>query len=421
MTAGTTGHAGAFANAYEGADFRCQYSATQASLPGIWRAHLSFSTLNGINKLSIRAPVFNMNDQQLATGYTDFWDGTLAYPIRYSETNTSINGTDDVMTGTSVVGGYWTGWNCNNWTDSSGGSAAKSGSSSSAFNWSFTNEGSICSATKRLYCMSQFVPALDDFSVITGSGADGTTEITVNYPSDAAEYGSVTIRRLAGATPPSLNCTDGTLAATLTTFTDTTFTDTSGSPGAPFSYRACVYDLNGRLAFSNHTVSNVKAQGAYQTMFVSSTSYNGNLGGLSGADAICQGLADAESLGGTWKAVISSEAVNVKDRIAVTGAVYNLGNSLLALNSADMWDGSLGNAVLYDESGLNVGAWGDVWAGSLNNGTKWTGWNCSSWSNGSSGASAYLGGSDQSSSGWIQTNSGTNCANTKKLYCIDGQ
>ena len=41
-----------------------------------------------------------------------------------------------------------------------------------------------------------------------------------------------------------------------------------------------------------------------KTVFVSSQTYDGNLGGLAGADAKCQGLADAAGLKGTFKALL---------------------------------------------------------------------------------------------------------------------
>ena len=50
-------------------------------------------------------------------------------------------------------------------------------------------------------------------------------------------------------------------------------------------------------------------------VFNSSTSYNGNLGGLTGADAKCQSRAAAAGLTGTYKAWLSSTTINAKDRL----------------------------------------------------------------------------------------------------------
>jgi hypothetical protein len=50
-------------------------------------------------------------------------------------------------------------------------------------------------------------------------------------------------------------------------------------------------------------------------VFITSTIYKGNLGGLSEGDAKCQARADAVGLGGTWKAILSTSTVPAKSRI----------------------------------------------------------------------------------------------------------
>lgn len=60
------------------------------------------------------------------------------------------------------------------------------------------------------------------------------------------------------------------------------------------------------------------AQDAKMSFFVTSAGSGdgGNLGGLAGADAICQQLAEAAgSTGQSWKAYLSAEGVNARDRI----------------------------------------------------------------------------------------------------------
>src|SRR5688500_15226224 len=64
--------------------------------------------------------------------------------------------------------------------------------------------------------------------------------------------------------------------------------------------------------------------GSSATFFVTSaTSTTGNLGGLTGADAMCRGLADAAGLGGkTWRAYLSVE------RDALTGGPTHARNRI---------------------------------------------------------------------------------------------
>jgi hypothetical protein len=54
--------------------------------------------------------------------------------------------------------------------------------------------------------------------------------------------------------------------------------------------------------------------------FVTSTLQLGTFGGLAGGDAICQARADAATLGGTWRAWLSTSTVDARDRIV--GAQY---------------------------------------------------------------------------------------------------
>ncbi len=60
-------------------------------------------------------------------------------------------------------------------------------------------------------------------------------------------------------------------------------------------------------------------------IFVTSTLYSGNLGGLSGADAKCLTAAQSVNLPGTWKAWLSSSTINAIDRIAEVGPWYFVG------------------------------------------------------------------------------------------------
>lgn len=75
------------------------------------------------------------------------------------------------------------------------------------------------------------------------------------------------------------------------------------------------------------------------TFFVTSTTQTGNLGGLAGADAICQRLAQAAGAGdNTWRAYLSTQgdgAVNARDRIG-TGPWYNANGARIAANVADL-------------------------------------------------------------------------------------
>jgi hypothetical protein len=81
------------------------------------------------------------------------------------------------------------------------------------------------------------------------------------------------------------------------------------------------------------------AQGpaANMSFFVtSSNEKGGNLGGLAGADQVCQSLAKAAGAGGkTWRAYLSTSTVDAKSRIG-NGPWYNYKGELIAQNVADL-------------------------------------------------------------------------------------
>jgi hypothetical protein len=84
------------------------------------------------------------------------------------------------------------------------------------------------------------------------------------------------------------------------------------------------------------------AQGpaANMSFFVTSSNPNGgNLGGLAGADQVCQSLAKAAGAGGkTWRAYLSTSTVDAKSRIG-NGPWYNYKGELIAQNAADLHTG----------------------------------------------------------------------------------
>ena len=100
------------------------------------------------------------------------------------------------------------------------------------------------------------------------------------------------------------------------------------------------------------------------TFFVSSTGSGdgANLGGLEGADALCQRLAEAAgSTGMTWRAYLSTTTVNARDRIGA-GPWHNAKGDLIAEN-VDGLHGE-GNGITKQtaltESGTVVNGRGDT-------------------------------------------------------------
>ncbi len=154
-------------------------------------------------------------------------------------------------------------------------------------------------------------------------------------------------------------------------------------------------------------------------VFVTTSRYSGNLGGLSGADTLCQAHADGASggaLGGTWVAWLSTGVVNAKDRI--TQAEYRLIDrvTVVAVGKADLLDGSLLHAIDMDENGAipDVPNW--VHTGTIANGTA-RGRDCSGWTDGDA-QPTWLGLCNYSDAAWTDWSGGA-CSNSSHLYCFE--
>jgi hypothetical protein len=114
----------------------------------------------------------------------------------------------------------------------------------------------------------------------------------------------------------------------------------------------------------------------------------GNLGGLDGADAMCQGLAEAVGAGDkTWRAYLSTDTVDARDRIGA-GPWFNQAGVLIAesiadLHAADTVFNGAPNLIL-DENGQNApGPQHDILTGSEADGTAAAGLNCANWTSNS--------------------------------------
>jgi hypothetical protein len=144
------------------------------------------------------------------------------------------------------------------------------------------------------------------------------------------------------------------------------------------------------------------------------------LGGLAGADVYCNNVATSASLGGNWKAILSSSSVNVKDRITVTGEIRNRNNDVVASNTADFWDGTLASAINYNELG-NVAGAGGVWTGSNSDGTlSGAGSTCLDWIDSLTANYGRSGGGGATNTEWLAV-ADVNCDQLQHIYCIDGQ
>lgn len=155
----------------------------------------------------------------------------------------------------------------------------------------------------------------------------------------------------------------------------------------------------------------------FRRVFVTSATYDANLGGLIGADLLCQQHAEAGLLGRTWKAWLSTSSVDAMDRIA--DAQYQLvDGTMVAASKADLIDGTLLSAIDLDELGFLRS--GPVWTGTNNNGTAGP-HNCSEWmSNTGTGNYGMAGEPVSASMQWSSVvDDSAPCASLARLYCFE--
>jgi len=128
---------------------------------------------------------------------------------------------------------------------------------------------------------------------------------------------------------------------------------------------------------------------ASMTFFVTSTAVGdgANLGGLAGADAHCQQLAEAAgSTGRTWKAYLSATGENAKDRIGA-GPWQNIKGEVIATDVANLHSdaNNITKQTALTEKGEVVPGRGDtpnqhdILTGSQADGTLATDLTCGDW------------------------------------------
>jgi hypothetical protein len=119
--------------------------------------------------------------------------------------------------------------------------------------------------------------------------------------------------------------------------------------------------------------------------FVSSTTPTGNLGGIAGADALCNSLATAAKLGGTYRAWISVSGADAIDHITSTGPWHLVNGQLVAANKAELTSGDLDHLIDKDEKGgTPTEAEDRVWTATGPNG-RYVGPDCAQWTGVGSG------------------------------------
>ncbi len=153
-------------------------------------------------------------------------------------------------------------------------------------------------------------------------------------------------------------------------------------------------------------------------VFVTSGTYDGNLGGIAGGDATCNTLAGAAGLPGTYQAWLSDAGSNPAAAFTQSSFPYVLVDGT---KIADDWAAlivlPLDAPINIDENGPPAVALSGVWTGTNSNGTA-NGTDCLGWISNAGGNNGRTGRTDSTIVNWTDSNS-LACNNSRRLYCFE--
>ena len=158
-----------------------------------------------------------------------------------------------------------------------------------------------------------------------------------------------------------------------------------------------------------------------KTVFVTKVSFNGNLGGLTGADDKCQADADDPTSivpSGTYMAWLSDGIESPDTRFSKSQGPYVLPNGTkIADNYSNLTDGSIPHAINVDATGKLLG-FTYYWTGTNANGTSaqyfqtCDGWTANAKSKGMAGSHR------RGPTLWSSYYAGMKCSITNKIACF---
>lgn len=161
--------------------------------------------------------------------------------------------------------------------------------------------------------------------------------------------------------------------------------------------------------------------GLRKRIFVSSTLFTGNLGGVAGANAQCQQLAKAANLGGTFVAWLSVTVPPdpVVDRLQDVGPWYLVDRKTLVLPSELALAAGALAPIDHDEKGIKLtGTQNLVWTGTQSNGQA-AAQNCGNFA--AAVGQGLAGNANKQGLEWTQSAVGNpaSCAVPLRLYCLE--
>ena len=165
------------------------------------------------------------------------------------------------------------------------------------------------------------------------------------------------------------------------------------------------------------TQSPVKCGAGDDCIFLTSRVSTAELGGLPGADRLCNTLASAAGMPGQYVAWLSDSRTDAVARITSNGPYVTRSGTVVASGLADLVDGGLRNPIQEDEHGNDVPL-REVWTGTDPLGLR-TASNCADWTSGAGDAPyGSIGWSTAPDTKWTSV-SVQFCDQSMSLYCLE--
>jgi len=205
----------------------------------------------------------------------------------------------------------------------------------------------------------------------------------------------------------------------------THFFDIPVSIGEPYSIKITptrFQETNGKTRFVSCGDRSVEILVSVMSVFIvfaGAGGNNGNLGGIAGADTKCNEWAESANLKGSFRAWLSNDSINAKDRIS--DGIYALVNGkFIAQNKAQLISGNLIhpiNITHLGEAVTGAGSEGRVWTGTGGFGIS-TGKNCNNWLSSSSSFNGTRGHANSIDNEWTIFNI-EGCGDGTRIYCFE--
>ena len=393
-----------------GADALCQGLANTAGLPGTFLAWLSDSTHSPSTRFGKAGSFVLIDGTTVADSWNDLTDGILQSSINQTELGDTL-GSERVWTGTGIDG-QQTGSTCLSWI--SGGTNLGRSGFTDASDTTWTDErGYLCDTGQRLYCFEQ--PSFNLDSQTLALGSDTLTISNTLSSVDLSVYRDNTDAQALSLSGDTLTISGSGSSVDLSVYLDDTDAQTLSLSGNTLTISGSGSSVDLALA----TELAALRSKLIRTVFVTSQDYAGNFGGLSGADAVCQGHADAAGLTGTYLAWLSDSTGSPSTRFSQDFRFFELvDGTRVADDWADLTDGALQAKINMTEQGTSSMAIIWTWTNTQNDGTAQGADSCLDWTSDAIGTGHR--GEPQTTGFWTEGRMSPEvCSSPAYLYCFE--